>query len=96
MSAVATPQPTAVPMLELVDARPPTAVQVAAREMNRWMLWFGLPMVAAAVFVGAMFASGREWLIAPAGGLVVADVLVLVWLAMSSDTNGINGEPAAH
>jgi hypothetical protein len=96
MSAVATAVEAPVQELELVRAPAPTEAERAASEMNRWMLWFGLPMIGAAFFVGCVFATGRDWLIAPAAGLVVADILVLVWLAMSSDTNALPGEPGTH
>ena len=98
MSAVVPAEyiPAAIEALERVEEKVLTPAETALREMNRWMLWFGLPMLAAAVFVGAMFATGREWLIAPAAALVVADIFVLVWLAMSSDTNGLLGDPSAH
>jgi hypothetical protein len=94
MSAVASAVPAA--KLELVEEVPPTPAQIAAREMNRWMLWFGTPMLAAALFVGGVFATGRDWLIAPAATVLVLDIFVLVWLAMSSDTNGLLGETPGH
>jgi hypothetical protein len=95
MSAVAAAEYVPAVVLEPVERVTLTPTQVEAREMNRWMLWFGVPMLAAAVLVGAMFATGRDWLIGPAAALVVADIFVLVWLAMSSDTNRLLGEPPA-
>jgi len=96
MSAVASAEYLPAVALEPVERPALTQAQVEAREMNRWMLWFGMPMLAAAVVVGAMFATGRDWLIGPAAALVVADIFVLVWLAMSSDTNGLLGQTPTH
>lgn len=96
MSAVAPAEHTPAVELELVGPQVPTAAELAQRELNRWLLWFGLPVLAAAFFVGGVFATGRGWLIAPAASLIVLDIFVLVWLAMSSDTNGLIGEPASH
>ncbi len=86
---------TAVPTLEIAHSPAPSKMQLEAAEQKRWMIWFGLPMVGAAVFIGLLFGTGHELFIAPAVALIVTDILVLVWLAMSSDTNGIGLEPAA-
>jgi len=73
-------------------------VAAEAAEQNRWMIWFGLPMVGCAAFIGLLFGTGHQLFIAPAVALIVADIMVLVWLAMSSDTNGLHVEaaPASH
>jgi predicted permease len=86
MSAVAPAAEYAdvTPRLEVVA---PSAAQLAEKEMYRWMLWFGLPALVAAFFVAALFATGQDWLIAPAIAAVIADIMALIWLAMSSDTN---------
>jgi hypothetical protein len=97
VSAVAAVQAEAVstPTLHAVEpVANPNAV--ADAEMYRWMLWFGLPIVGVAFVIGAMFATGRAWLIGPAIALIVADIFVLVWLSMSSDTNGTIGEAPSH
>jgi hypothetical protein len=94
--STAAPVTQAPAKLELVQEQPPSPAQLAASEMNRWMLWFGTPLVLAAAFVGGVFATGRDWLIGPAAALVVGDIFVLVWLALSSDTNGVVGEPPSH
>ena len=73
---------------------PATKAQIETREQNRWMLWFGLPILGAAVFIGLLFGTGHELFIAPAVALIVTDIIVLVWLAMSSDTNGVGLEVA--
>jgi hypothetical protein len=57
-------------------------------EERRWLKWFGLPMVGAAVFLGITFATGWDWMLGPAVVLIVFDITVIVYLAMTSDTNG--------
>ena len=86
---------TSVPSLEIAHSPAPSRIELEAAEQKRWMVWFGLPMVGAAVFIGLLFGTGHELFIAPAVALIVTDILVLVWLAMSSDTNGIGLEPAS-
>jgi hypothetical protein len=85
MSAVASAaervEPT--PSLEVLVAPD----RSAESEMYRWMLWFGLPALVAAICLGGLFASGQAWLIAPAICAVIVDITLLVWLAMTSDTN---------
>jgi hypothetical protein len=86
MSAVAStveyvPAP---PVLEVVG---PSPAELAQREMYRWMLWFGLPSLVAAVFVALVFATGSMWWISGAVAGVIAAISVLVWLAMTSCTN---------
>jgi len=83
------------PVLEAVE-HVLTPLEIATAEMYRWMLWFGLPVVGAAITIGAMFATGWAWLIAPAISFIVGDIFVLVWLCMSSDTNGLIGDAPAH
>jgi ABC-type dipeptide/oligopeptide/nickel transport system permease subunit len=85
----------AAPVLEVAHAVAPSKFELEAREQKRWMIWFGLPMVGAALFIGLLFGTGHEFFIAPAVALIVTDIMVLVWLAMSSDTNGVGLEPAA-
>jgi hypothetical protein len=85
----------AAPALTAVESTQ-SPVDHAAKEMYRWMLWFGLPVLGAAVFVGAVFATGAVWLIAPAICMILLDIMVLAWLCLSSDTNGLIGEPPAH
>jgi hypothetical protein len=65
-----------------------------AAEQKRWMIWFGLPALVAAVFLGLVFGTGDEWYLGFAVASMVFDIGVLVWLAMSSDTNGVIGAPA--
>jgi len=85
MSAVAATEYAAVtPTLEVVAHSP---AQLAQQEMYRWMLWFGLPSLVAAVFVGLVFATGSMWWIGGAIAGVIGAISVLIWLAMSSCTN---------
>ena len=87
MSAVAsTEYAAAKPALEIV-ARSPE--QLAEAEMYRWMLWFGLLSLVAAVFVGLVFATGSMWWIGGAIAGVIAAISVLIWLALSSCTNRV-------
>jgi hypothetical protein len=84
MSAVASTEYTAPkPALEVVAQSPE---QLAEAEMYRWMLWFGLPSLIAAVFVALVFATGAMWWIAGAIAGVIGAIGVLIWLALSSCT----------
>jgi len=86
MSAVASTAEyvPATPALEVVA---PSPTELAQREMYRWMLWFGLPSLVAAIFVALAFATGSMWWISGAIAGVIAAISVLIWLAMSSCTN---------
>ena len=62
---------------------------VAAKELRRWLLALGIPMIAACAFTAAALAGLGAWLLAPA--IVVGPGIggiALIWLALSSDTNG--------
>jgi hypothetical protein len=98
LSAIAVPaeQAPAHPVLEAVEQAVLSPLEISTSEMYRWMLWFGLPVLAAATFVGLSFATATAWLIGPAIGFLLVDIFVLVWLCMSSDTNGLVGEPPSH
>jgi hypothetical protein len=85
----------AAPALTVVENTESPAASADA-EMVRWMVWFGLPVLAAAGFVGAVFATGAVWLIAPAICMILLDIVVLAWLCLSSDTNGLIGDAPAH
>jgi hypothetical protein len=85
MSAVAsTVEHVSAPAFELVQ---PSPAQLAQQEMYRWMLWFGLPSLVAAIFVALVFATGSMWWIGGAIAGVIGAISVLVWLAMTSCTN---------
>ena len=77
----------ATPTLEVVGPSPAELAELAEREMYRWMLWFGLPSLVAAIFVGLVFATGSMLWISGAIAGVIGAISVLVWLAMSSCTN---------
>ena len=97
MSAVATtdslPVSAAHPVAKSVSALS-SPLEVEAAEQKRWLLWFGLPVLIAAVFVGVVFGTGQQWYLGVAGAAIVFDIGVLVWLAMSSDTNALIGDTA--
>lgn len=82
--AVAAPESVSAP-LHLV-ATP--NVDVAASEANRWMVVFGVPCLFASLFVAAAIGSGIKWLLGFALASLVVAICSLMWLALSSDTNG--------
>jgi hypothetical protein len=61
------------------------AVEVA--EQKRWLTWFGSPALVAAALVAIAFGTGEEWVMGPAVGAIIVDIGIMVWLALSSDTN---------
>ena len=75
----------ATPALEVVALTP---AEVAEKEMYRWMLWFGLPSLVAAVFVAAVFATDSMWWISGAIVGVIGAISVLIWLSMTSSVEG--------
>jgi hypothetical protein len=83
------------PVLGLAKTAP-SIHEMHATEQKRWMIWFGTPVLIAALFVGATFGTGDAWWLSLALAALGVDILVLVWLAMSSDTNGVIGEVAPH
>jgi hypothetical protein len=86
MSAVASAEfVPASPVLEVVAGL--SDGQLAEQEMYRWMLWMGLPTLATALFVSAIFATDTIWYIGGAIAGVITTVGVLIWLAMTSCTN---------
>jgi hypothetical protein len=94
MSAVASTEALAVRVpVAAHEGSAPSEHELVAAEQRRWMTWFGLPIAVAALFLGLTFGTGQEWYLALAIGAFVLDVGVLIWLAMSSDTNGVIGEP---
>jgi hypothetical protein len=99
MSAVATAESVTTadaPHLHAVEAGRSAEYEMHTAEMNRWMLFFGVPVLIAAFFVGMVFATGDAWWMGLAITAIVCDILVLVWLAMSSDTNGLIGDSPVH
>ena len=66
-------------------------------EIRRWLIFAGLPMLAACLCVGLAFGTSFRWLYG--GGIVFGPgigVLMIIYLAITSDTNGIVAEGAAH
>jgi hypothetical protein len=99
MSAVApiTDTAEATPALHLAAAPAASPKHEQDAEMYRWMLWFGVPVLIMSIFVGASFALDAAWLLGGAILFLVVDICILIWLCMSSDTNGVLGAaPAAH
>jgi hypothetical protein len=98
MSAVATAEVLPVSDAVVVHRVPPVSsvYEMHAAEQQRWMIWFGLPALVALVFVGAALGTGAAWWIGLAIGAMVCDIFVLIWLSMTSDTNGLIGEQSAH
>jgi hypothetical protein len=99
MSAAATAEavPTSDAVLAPVAVAPGSSThEVENKEMYRWMLWFGAPMLVVAFFVGMVFATGEAWWLGLAITTLVVDIFVLIWLAMTSDTNGLIGDPVSH
>ena len=56
-------------------------------EENRWLLAFGLPCLAASLFVAAAIGSGHAWILGLALLSLLTAICMLTWLAISSDTN---------
>jgi hypothetical protein len=98
MSAVATAEALATPdaaTLHVVEPAVSAEHEMHAAEQKRWMIWFGLPALVASLFVAAAIGTGDGWWMALAIAAMVVDIFVLIWLAMTSDTNGVIGEPAS-
>jgi hypothetical protein len=96
MSAVATTE--AVPVndasIHLVESHS-TTQQMHDTEQKRWMLWFGLPALIGCFFLGVTFATDSIWWLAAVLTALMVDIFMLVWLAMTSDTNGLIHDGAA-
>ena len=84
MSAVAATEYAPHADLHLVGA---SEAHLAEKEMYRWMVWFGLPSLVAALFMATVFATGSMWWISGAIASVIAAVGVLIWLALTTCTN---------
>lgn len=83
--------PVQRPLAVLVES-PSHGTQAA--EQKRWLTWFGLPALLAAILLATVFGTGAKWLMGPAVVSIIADIGVLIWLALSSDTNGADVEDA--
>lgn len=80
MSAASTPEASA-------SGGHSTELEVEGEEQKRWLTYFGLPALVAAIFVGLTFGTGQLWYLGIAMGAVVADIGVMIWLSLTSDTN---------
>jgi hypothetical protein len=98
MSAAAqiTDEVAAAPALHVAEG--PSLHEIQAKEMNRWMLWFGAPALVMAIFMSIALAGGGLWAIGGVLTALIVDICVLIWLCMSSDTNGahVHAPAAAH
>jgi len=97
MSAAATEAVSvsdAIPV-HAVAHKGPSTFEIEAAEQRRWMTWFGIPALIAAFFLGVTFATDEAWWLGLVITAIVLDIFVLVWLAMTSDTNGLIGEPSS-
>jgi hypothetical protein len=97
MSAVATAEALPENDAPAVHAVPAavSVYEMHAAEQKRWMIWFGFPALVASVFVALTFGTGQAWILGLAITAIVCDIFILVWLAMTSDTNGLIGEPSS-
>jgi ATP/ADP translocase len=84
-----------VPELHLAEQVQQSVAEMHAKEMNRWMLWFGIPVLVMAFFIGATFVTDSVWGIGGVLAALIADIGILIWLCMSSDTNGAGAPVAA-
>lgn len=71
---------------------PSSPNEIQAAEQKRWLTWFGLPALIAAVSLAMVFATGQEWYLGAAFAAILGDIGVLIWLTLSSDTNGVTDE----
>ena len=87
-----------VPELHLADSHAASIADVQAKEMIRWMVWFGVPVLVMSVFMGATFVTGEIWGIGGVLAALIVDIGILIWLCMSSDTNaeGVITHAGAH
>lgn len=79
-----------------IAPEPTSLEQLYPDELSRWVLFLGVPMMAASLFVVLALATPFAWLFAGAivfgPGLGIAAV---VYLSMSSDTNGSSASAIA-
>jgi len=89
---------TPAPSIQVVEKAALSVQEMHDAEQKRWILWFGVPALVASVFVGITFATGDAWWLSLAIAAILVDIFVLVWLAMTSDTNGLvhDGPSAGH
>jgi hypothetical protein len=71
---------------------PSSPYEIQDAEQKRWLTWFGLPALIAAVSVAIVFGTGQAWILGAAFVAIIVDIGVLIWLTLSSDTNGVADE----
>ncbi len=77
------------------DGLPSLTTQAA--EEHRWLAWIGTPIVISAIFMGISFGTGQAWVLTFSVIAIIADILILIMLTLSTDTNSRTVEgPAAH
>jgi hypothetical protein len=69
-------------------------VDQEAAEQKRWMTLLSLPFVAEAVSVGLVFGTGKPWYLGISVASILATVLLLTRLILSSETNSELENPA--
>jgi hypothetical protein len=70
---------------------------VAAKEVQRWIAWLGIPMLVACICFGAALAGLSAWFVLAA--IVVGPLVgggALIYLALSTDTNGVSSPGEGH
>ena len=80
--------------VERLQCRAVAVSEIEMAEQKRWMVWVGSPFLIASLFVALTFATDDAWWLGLAITAMVAAIFSLIWLAMTSDTNGVIGEPA--
>ena len=90
------PAPADHPPARTGEPRALSPHAVAAAEQKRWLTWFGLPALIAAILLGITFGTGQMWILGVAVGAIIVDIGVLIWLTLSSDTNGGDESMARH
>lgn len=76
------------------DDLPSLAVQSA--EQHRWLVWFGMPALIAAVCLAIALGTGEEWILTLTVIGIIADIFVLIMLVLTTDTNSAEESPHPH
>jgi hypothetical protein len=92
-TAVVAPGPVPASAEPEADGVPPPEVQAA--EEHRWLAWFGTPVLVAAAFMAIAFGTGQAWVLTFTVVVLIADILVLIMLVLTSDTNRVSVEAPA-
>ncbi len=70
------------------EGAPASTDEIQAAEERRWLTWFGIPALLAAVSLAIVFATDQAWILSVTFAAVLVIIGVLIWLTLSSDTNG--------